>query len=324
MEIFLELNQDIYKQRIKNYEKYLAEFFEKLQKADKFYPNAIENEEYMSYVIYNKWPIRKLEYSYIIDKVENIIFDGAKLLEAGCGVSPLPFLWSKLGADVVAIDISEKSLSMLDAFSNDDYFGVHKKIECRLANISGMPFDDNTFDIITSVSVLEHLPYPEYLLAFNEIYRVLKPGGTFICTCDLKAEHKSKFSSLGAFSKDDIKYILECYKEELSSPIDYKVLENITEEKIEKFWENYNYKGSGYTNNRGYTAVGFSYTKMADKIEHKLLSAENLIEQAKRFQEQFSELEQDNIEKEKQIQILNKAAQERLEIIQNISNNSLS
>lgn len=323
MEVFLEHDAKKYESKIVNYDKYLTDFFRKLQEADKKYPDAVNNEEYNSYVIYNKWPIRKLEYSYVIGEVEKVVFPGAKLLEAGCGVSPLPFLWSKLGADVVAVDISKKSVSMMERFSRDDYFEISKNIKCEYADIVNIPFVDNTFDIITSVSVIEHLPYPQYLMAFNEIYRVLKPGGTFICTCDLKAEKKSKFSSIGAFSKDDIKFILDYYKEELAESANYDLFYKVTEENIELFWKNFNYEGSGYTKNREYTAVGFSYTKSSDRINNNLFTIDNLLERAKEFQEQYSQLEKSNFEKEEQIQILSKAANERLESILKYSNNSI-
>ena len=41
-----------------------------------------------------------------------------------------------------------------------------------------IPYLDNTFDVVYSKSFVEHFYYPEKI--FNEIYRVLKPGGTII------------------------------------------------------------------------------------------------------------------------------------------------
>lgn len=42
---------------------------------------------------------------------------------------------------------------------------------------SGLPFDDGAFDVVFTRYVLEHVAAPEGFLA--EVYRVLKPGGSF-------------------------------------------------------------------------------------------------------------------------------------------------
>ena len=45
---------------------------------------------------------------------------------------------------------------------------------------STMPFEDNSFDVVISTEVLEHVPDPDHYLL--EVKRVLKPGGTFFFT----------------------------------------------------------------------------------------------------------------------------------------------
>ena len=49
--------------------------------------------------------------------------------------------------------------------------------EARVGNIEQLPWAENTFDIVISNNVLEHLSQPA--TAFSEVYRVLKPGGIF-------------------------------------------------------------------------------------------------------------------------------------------------
>lgn len=48
---------------------------------------------------------------------------------------------------------------------------------CVVGNISSLPFDNNSFDTVISLWVLEHLDDPK--ACFQEIGRVLKPGGIF-------------------------------------------------------------------------------------------------------------------------------------------------
>jgi len=50
--------------------------------------------------------------------------------------------------------------------------------EGRVSDAGGIPYDAECFDLIFSDNVLEHLDQPEQV--FNEVARVLKPGGLFL------------------------------------------------------------------------------------------------------------------------------------------------
>ncbi len=276
---------------INEYETYLPEYFGKLSEAYKDYPIAKDNPEYMIYVNYNKWPIRKLEYSYVIGEMKKAIFKNAKVLDAGCGVSSMPFLWANLGGDVTAVDFDEKSINLMKRFNDDNYFEINKKITLEVCDIMKLPYLDCTFDIVTTTSVIEHLPYPNYILAINELYRVLKPEGTLVCTCDIKAEKESKRNAVGAFSIEDIKKILSCFCDELSE--ESKVFDNlmITEEEIEKFWNSHYYEGIGYKGNRQYVAIGFSLNKKNNEDKkQKLLPYNHTINELIKYQNRVQTL----------------------------------
>ena len=55
----------------------------------------------------------------------------------------------------------------------------------RLQSRESLPYRDESFDVVTMLAVLEHLPYPRAIVA--EICRVLKPGGRLLLTVPSKA-----------------------------------------------------------------------------------------------------------------------------------------
>lgn len=319
MRVFLTKKGDEYNEYIREYEEHLPNFFQKLEKAHESYPEAVKNKEYNDYVIYHNWPIRKLEYSYVISQIKKKEIENKKVLEAGCGVSPMPFLWANYGADVTAIDLSDKSIELMKKFNYDDYFGIGaNKIHFDLGNLADLPYEDNTFDIIETISVLEHIPFPSYLKALSEMYRVLKPNGTLVCTCDVKSGSEMKTGWIGAFSTQDIQDFLGVFNNELQKgDVGLDKLE-VSQEQIIEFWNSHYTENCGYFENRDYGAVGFTIEKIAGKTKKEYLLSEELfinktIEMMKQYETLYDELEK----KEEQIQLLAKAAQERYEELEN-------
>lgn len=103
----------------------------------------------------------------------------SKLLDVGCGNGDFTLELENLGLNVYGIDISEEH-NLGDKFT---------KVNIQTDKY---PFPDNHFDLIFSKSVIEHLREPDFL--FDEVYRVLKPGGTFVClTPSYKHSYKEQF-----------------------------------------------------------------------------------------------------------------------------------
>lgn len=51
--------------------------------------------------------------------------------------------------------------------------------QMQQADASDLPFEDNTFDVVTCQTLLIHVEYPDQVIA--EMKRVLKPGGIILC-----------------------------------------------------------------------------------------------------------------------------------------------
>ncbi len=74
---------------------------------------------------------------------------------------------------LVASDINENMLSIGRERMTDN--GLVKNIEYTLANAEELPFDENSFDLVTMAFGLRNVTNKDK--ALSEIYRVLKPGG---------------------------------------------------------------------------------------------------------------------------------------------------
>ncbi|MCP3753888.1 methyltransferase domain-containing protein [Streptomyces sp. TBY4] len=93
----------------------------------------------------------------------------AALLDIACGGGLFgPHAGAK-GYRVVGVDLSEMSLREALRHGFD---------EVVRADVSRLPFEDASFDVVTAGQCLEHVPDPYAVVA--EACRVLRPGGTLI------------------------------------------------------------------------------------------------------------------------------------------------
>jgi ubiquinone/menaquinone biosynthesis C-methylase UbiE len=87
----------------------------------------------------------------------------AKILDAGCGTGKLASFLSSQGYDVLGVDISDEALALTES----------KGVKVKKANIlEGLPFEDNTFDLVYSDGLLEHFTDPSPII--RELARVSK------------------------------------------------------------------------------------------------------------------------------------------------------
>ena len=100
-----------------------------------------------------------------------------KVLDCGCGDGYGASILSSLAGSVNAVDVSEKSIEEAKRkyVTKNLTFETILPIEEKV-----LPFSDNTFDVIVSFQVIEHVLDDTSYLA--DIHRVLKPGGRFCCS----------------------------------------------------------------------------------------------------------------------------------------------
>jgi len=97
---------------------------------------------------------------------------GANVLEAGCGAGRFTELLVAAGADVHAIDMSVA----VDA--NRLNLGAHSNYAVAQADILGLPFPPDSFDVVLCLGVLQHLPSPER--GIESLWTRVRPGGLLV------------------------------------------------------------------------------------------------------------------------------------------------
>ena len=99
-----------------------------------------------------------------------------RALELGCGTGF--FLLNLIQAGVARRgSVTDLSPGMVKvAVRNGQSLGLD--IDGRVADAEGIPYDDNTFDLVVGHAVLHHIPDVE--LSLREVVRILKPGGRFV------------------------------------------------------------------------------------------------------------------------------------------------
>lgn len=99
-----------------------------------------------------------------------------RALELGCGTGF--FLLNLIQAGVARRgSVTDLSPGMVEvATRNGRSLGLD--VDGRVADAEGIPYQDDTFDLVVGHAVLHHIPDVE--LSLREVVRVLKPGGRFV------------------------------------------------------------------------------------------------------------------------------------------------
>lgn len=153
----------------------------------KFFQNACKPKGLLGKVILSNMnsghaPMAKWGFSHI-NPSEN-----ADVLDIGCGGGAnLSVLLDKCrkgtatGIDYSPVSVKKSAKKNKKAIKT----GRCKVIQ---GDVSNLPFDENTFDVITAFETIYF--WPEIANAFCEVHRILKPNGEFMICNEIDGRHK--------------------------------------------------------------------------------------------------------------------------------------
>lgn len=121
---------------------------------------------------------QQARYEWVLKVAQDV--HGKKVLDVGCGDGALSFVLAKAGADIVGVD--NQTLGIEFAKENMNKLDIKHTLHYNflVASAYELPFPDNTFDVVVSCEVIEHVLEPERMI--REMHRVAKVGARVILT----------------------------------------------------------------------------------------------------------------------------------------------
>jgi 2-polyprenyl-3-methyl-5-hydroxy-6-metoxy-1,4-benzoquinol methylase len=123
--------------------------------------------------IIHSFPLHHHEQAYhdIMKSLNSL--KGKKLLELGCGRGDLSVFLAKQGAKVTGVDAGENLIVAATLLAEVN----QANCEFQVANITDLPFEADTYDMVLGIAILHHLSQSDLNKALQETYKVLTENG---------------------------------------------------------------------------------------------------------------------------------------------------
>ncbi|MCL4505048.1 MAG: class I SAM-dependent methyltransferase [Chloroflexi bacterium] len=137
---------------------------------------------------FTQTPGRLHEYPWAINEAGDVY--GKKMLDVGAGINPLPLWFASRGAHVVTADNhpiirTGPGSPHWDEWGYLDYSSMDANVASLHCDIVDSGLDNNSFDIVYSISVLEHIRRSSRQLLIHKMASLLKADGILLLTLDL-------------------------------------------------------------------------------------------------------------------------------------------
>jgi len=124
------------------------------------------------------------------------------ILDVGCGGGVNVHDLAKIATDgkIYGIDYSELSVKMAKKLNKK--FIKEGRVEIKQASVSSLPFEKNTFDVVTGFET--YYFWPDLINDLKGIRNILKSGGILVLICE---EYQSKNKALRQISEEHAKML---------------------------------------------------------------------------------------------------------------------
>ena len=109
----------------------------------------------------------------IVKSTLEMLRQGARVIEGGCGYGSYVYLLNELNYNVVGVDYAEKTVQKVNE--------IFPELDIVYGDLNNLNFPDNHFDGYWSLGVIEH-DINGFSQMRSEMYRVLKSGGILFLT----------------------------------------------------------------------------------------------------------------------------------------------
>lgn len=164
------------------------------------------------HMFFSRSPLKMLEFNELVRDQE--LRSDDVVLDIGCGHGLQTTLLGTKAKKVIGIDIASDDLDAARRVARHVDGRANCEFRCERLERAGFPGD--SFDKIYSFSVLEHIDNYEDVL--RESYRILKPKGQLIFSCDtlesiddveIVETHKRKYYVQHYFNRAEMRRLLE-------------------------------------------------------------------------------------------------------------------
>ena len=131
-----------------------------------------------------------------------------QVLDLGCGNGRHAMYFARQGFKAAGVDVSEQAIDWAKDWAHREKL----EVDFRVGNIENLPFAEETFDVVVSHGVLDHVAMETAKRAASEVKRVLRPQGLFYC--DLRSTEDFEYG-VGAQSGPNTFVLSEGYEQGL-------------------------------------------------------------------------------------------------------------